>query len=520
MVGAWLVLGAYGLAIVAIAVLCRKKSSTLQGFFLADSGVGGWMTAFSYGVTYFSSVAFIGYAGKFGMSMGMSSIFIGIGNAVIGALLAWLVLAKRTKNMSTVLKADTMPEFFAERYKSKPIKAISAIIIFIFLIPYSTSVYQGISLLFESVFGIPYQWCVVLMAVLTAAYLFSGGYFASAVSDFLQGIIMLVGIVIIIALVATSDTVNGATGFQTLIDKGYGFLPQTTSATGMFYDTPAFNLIVIILLTSFGIWAMPQSVHKFRVVKDNNAIKRAAVVSTLFCLIIGVGAYMNGGFARLFYPDALPAGGADSVVPGILKSAGFSKPMLAFVLVLVLSASMSTLSSLSLAGASAVALDFYRGFLAKEGEGERKTKLILRVGSVVFILVSAVLALNPLDAIVTLMSLSWGTLAGCFIGPYVLGLYNKKITKEAAYTSVIGGVVITVVLIFVFGATMGGGGNILQRGLARSPLVGVIAMLSSFALTLGVSYVQLLITKKPPEAAGFEAITVLTSETETVKEAE
>lgn len=493
-VAPWLILGAYMLSMVAIALVCHKRSSSLSSYFLADRGLGGWMTAFAYGTTYFSSVVFIGYAGKFGMTMGLAAVWIGVSNAAIGAFLAWKVLGKRTRNMSRRLGTSTMPGYFEKRYQSKHIKLISSIIIFIFLIPYSTSVYQGIGMLFEMVFGIEFYWCIIFMAVITSLYLFSGGYFATSLSDFIQGIIMIVGVVVMIVLVVKSPTVNGAEGFKKLTDMGYGFLPSFNAESGKFIDSPGFNLIILILLTSFGIWSLPQSVHKFNAIKDNKAIKRATVVSTVFALIIGGAAYLNGGFARLFFPSSYPAGGADAVVPNMLEMAGFSKAMLAFILILVLSASMSTLSSLTLCSSSAVAIDAYKGYIKPDAE-EKKVKLLLRVLCLVFVAISAVLAIIQVDAIVTLMSLSWGCIAGCFMGPYVYGLYSKKVTKAGAMTSVISGVVLTLVLVVVFGAVQGGDsfGSIIKLGISRSPLIGVITMAFSMIITPVVS----IFTKKP-----------------------
>lgn len=479
-------------SMVAIAIITRNKSRSLSSFLLADRGMGGWMTAFAYGTTYFSAVVFIGYAGKFGMGMGLAAVWIGIGNALIGSFLAWIVLAKRTRQMTRTLGTRTMPEFFEKRYQNKYIKIVSSFIIFIFLIPYSTSVYQGLGYLFEMIFGIDFYWCVIIIAVLTALYLFAGGYFATVLGDFIQGIIMIFGVIIMIIMMFKTPEVNGSEGLAKLTEIGYGFIPQFNS--GRLIDSTAFNVIVVLLLTSFGIWSLPQSVHKFYAIKDNKAIVRATIVSTAFALIIGVGAYLNGGFAKLFFPGGIPVEGVDSVVPQMLMRANFSGALLGLIMVLVLSASMSTLSSLSLAGSSAVAIDAYKGYINKKAS-ENHIKIVMKVLCLFFVATSATLAIFKVDAIVTLMSLSWGTLAGCFLGPYVIGLYSKKVTSAAAMTSVVGGVAITIALIFVFGAVEQASGftSLIKAGMSRAPLIGVITMISSVVITLVVS----LFTKKP-----------------------
>ncbi|MDD7457002.1 MAG: sodium:solute symporter family protein [Clostridia bacterium] len=481
----------YILMMVTIAFICRKKSSTLDDFFLGGRGLGGWMSAFSYGTTYFSSVIFIGYAGKFGWNMGIASIFIGIGNALIGTLLAWKILANPTRLMTRRLGAVTMPDFFAKRYDSPKMKMVASIIIFVFLIPYSASVYQGLGYLFEMVFGIDVLWCVIIMAVLTALYLFFGGYFATSLSDFVQGMIMLVGVVLMVCFTLNHPNVNWAEGFEKLTEMGFGFNISTEGG----WDSPVFNLVILILLTSFGIWGLPQSVHKFYAVKDKKAINKAMVVSTVFSLLVGGGAYFVGSMSHLFFGNTLPQGGYDTVIPIMLQQA-LPAALLGLIVVLVLSASMSTLASLSLASGSAIAVDLYKGYV-KPNATDKQVNVRLKILCVLFILVSVILAVTNSQAIVDFMSLSWGTLAGCFIGPYVLGLYSKKVNKYGAWTSLIMGLVTTFVLVFVFGAispnpNYDGFLAIVKGGISRSPLIGVICMAQSVIVTYLVS----LFTKK------------------------
>ena len=161
---------------------------------MAGRNVGPWLSAFAYGTTYFSAVIFIGYAGKLGWSFGMATVWIGIGNAVIGSYLAWKVLGNRTRAYTRRLEVSTMPEFFMARYNSRGLKILSAVVIFVFLTPYCASVYQGLAYLFESTLGIPFVWCMVGMAVLTALYLVLGGYMANVMSNFVQGICMVLGV--------------------------------------------------------------------------------------------------------------------------------------------------------------------------------------------------------------------------------------------------------------------------------------------------------------------------------------
>ena len=481
---AYLILALFIASMIAVSVVTSKKSSSLDGFLLGNRGIGGWMSAFGYGTTYFSAVVFIGYAGTFGMSLGLGAVWIGIANAVVGSLLAWIVLAKRTRDMTQQLDAKTMPEFFEKRYDDKGLKLYSAIVIAFFIIPYCTSVYQGIGYIIEAVLGIPFVWSVVIMAVLVGAYLFIGGFFANAVSNFIQGIIMLIGVVIMITLMLKAPEVNGIEGLNKLIDSGYGFFPSAVSPTEHWFDAPAVQLIFNILLTSVGIWAVPQSVQKFYAIKNDRAITQGTVISFVFALLVGGGAYFNGSLARLFYPE-MPVEGTANIIPNILLSNSLMNyAVLGFICVLVLSASMSTLSSLSLVSASSIGVDIYKGYIKKDAD-DKKVKILVRILCFVFVILSAVFAILEVDAIVTLMSLSWGTLAGCFIGPYVYGLYLKKSNKYGAYASITGCLVTTLVLIFVFGDIMGATtfGQYLSLGIKKSPMIGVFCMAESLIIT-------------------------------------
>lgn len=492
----YIILVLYALGMIGIAVYTRKRSGSVNDFLLAGKkGLNGWMSAFAYGTTYFSAVIFIGYAGNFGAQYGLASVWIGVGNAIIGSLFAWLVLAKRTKVMTSRLSAKTMPEFFEKRYNSRKLKFVSAVIIFLFLIPYSASVYNGLSALFGIVFRIP-GWAIMLaLAVLTALYLFFGGYFATALSDFIQGIIMLVGVVAMVLCFMNYENIQWDLTLLTESSE-LGWFTFSSTHTGLYGNT--MSLISLILLTSFGVWALPQTIHKYYAIRDDKAIVQGTVVSTLFALIIGFGAYFTGALSA-FFPE-LSEVGSDNIIPYMMKAV-IPTGLIGLIAVLILSASMSTLSSVSLASASVVAVDLYKGGVSPDAS-DKKVNLVMKLLCLGFIAVSVVLAiLNEkfhLAAIAYLMGISWGTLAGCFIGPYVLGVLWKRVTRPAVWSSIIGSLVLTAVLIFVFGFDKNGWdcsfGTALQTGIGCSPLIGVICMAFSLIITTAVT----LLTN-PPE---------------------
>ena len=426
---------------VGVGIYCRKNSTDVNGFVLGGRSVGPWLTAFAYGTSYFSAVIFVGYAGQFGWKFGIASTWIGVGNAVIGSLLAWVVLGRRTRLMSQHLQSATMPEFFSKRYKSVSLKIVSSALVFVFLIPYTASLYNGLSRLFEMAFDIDYAWCVIVMSVLTGVYVIAGGYMATAINDFIQGIIMVFGIIAVIAAVLSQ---NG--GFIASLN-GLASIEAEGAAPGVFnsfFGAEPLNLLFVVILTSLGTWGLPQMVQKFYAIKSEKDINKGTIISTLFAVVVAGGCYFLGGFGRLFTDklafnaDGSIVGGFDAIIPTMLN--GLPDILIAIVIILVLSASMSTLSSLVLASSSTLTLDMIKGHIVKN-MSEKKQVFIMRVLIVVFIAISAFIAINKdkLSAIADMMGISWGALAGAFLAPFMFGLYWKRATKAAVLTNFIFG---------------------------------------------------------------------------------
>ena len=424
----------YFAVLVAIGLYCRKHATDVNGFVLGGRSVGPWLTAFAYGTSYFSAVVFVGYAGQFGWKYGVAATWAGIGNAIIGSLLAWVVLGRRTRIMTQHLDSATMPQFLGERFGSRPLKIGASAIIFVFLIPYTASLYNGLSRLFGMAFDIDYSICILLMAVLTAIYVIAGGYMATAINDFIQGIIMLVGIAtIIIAVLKTKG------GFMAALDSLARITDESVATTPgvftSFFGPDPLNLMFVVILTSLGTWGLPQMVQKFYAIKNEEAIKKGTIISTLFALVVAGGSYFLGGFGRLFSDQIdVAANGFDSIIPTMLS--GLSPMLIALVVILVLSASMSTLSSLVIASSSTLTIDFLKVLFFQKME-EKKQVLTMRILIVVFIAISSVLALIQYKSSVTfiaqLMGVSWGALAGSFLAPFMYSLYSKKVTKASCW---------------------------------------------------------------------------------------
>ena len=464
---------------VGVGIYARRHATSVDRFVLGGRSVGPWLTAFAYGTSYFSAVVFVGYAGQFGWKYGIASTWIGIGNAVIGSLLAWVVLGRRTKIMTQHLGSKTMPDFFGQRYSSKALKIAASVIVFVFLIPYTASVYNGLSRLFEMAFNIPYAWCVIAMAVFTALYVILGGYMATAINDFIQGIIMLIGIVAVIAAV-----LNGQGGFMNAVSE-MAQIPSDVAVTEgqpgaftSFFGPDPLNLLGVVILTSLGTWGLPQMIGKFYAIKDEKSINTGTVISTLFAVVVSGGCYFLGGFARLFdSPQIYDATGAvvyDSIIPYMLSA--LPDILIGIVVVLVLSASMSTLSSLVLTSSSTMTLDLIKDNVVKD-MSEKKQIITMQVLIVFFLVVSVVIALDPPTFIAQLMGISWGALAGAFLAPFMYGLYWKGVTRAGVWAGFIAGVGLTVANMFIgfIESSINAGAAAMVAGLIVVPVVSLIS---------------------------------------------
>ncbi|MCL2632822.1 MAG: sodium:solute symporter, partial [Coriobacteriia bacterium] len=429
-------LAIFAVVTVSIGFFFRQRADSVSGFVLAGRSVGPWLTAFAYGTTYFSAVVFVGYAGQFGWRFGTAAVWIGLANAFVGSLIPWLLLGRRTRIMTHHLHSATMPEFFGTRFDSNALKIVASILVFVFLIPYTASLYNGLSRLFSIAFDLDFTICIVAMAILTAIYVVAGGYFATAVNDFIQGIVMLIGIIAVVYAVLHT---NG--GFTAAI-AGLASIQDPAVSPGAytsFFGPDPISLLGVMILTSMGTWGLPQMVARFYSIKSEKLISTGALISTVFALIVAGGCYFIGSFGRL-YADRLDlaAHGFDSIIPTILS--GFPDVLIGTVIMVVLAASISTLSALVMTSASTLTLDFLKDNVVKNFS-EKSQLLTIRGLVVVFIAISAVIGTiqyrGSISFIAQLMGISWGALAGAFLAPFIYGLYWKRATTTAVWVNFI-----------------------------------------------------------------------------------
>lgn len=506
MTGTYIAVIAFVIAMLYLGYVGMRKTKNMTDFFLAGRNLGPWLSAFSYGTTYFSAVIFVGFAGNLGWKFGMNVLWISLGNIVLGTTLAWIVLARRTRSMTARLNVMTMPEFIEARYKSPLLKPLAAIIIFIFLIPYSASVYQGLSILFQQNLNLSFDFALYFMAVLTGIYLIMGGYHSINIADMIQGTIMIVGALLMVFFFINAvgglteanriqrerfalhqpkppAAVQQSPAASTAVDKAKEIAKPATPAKP---PVPGWVMLLsLVVLTSLGPWGLPQMVQKYYAIKDKSIIPKAIIVTTIFSLIIAFVAYYCGSLTHIFFSpgksetiqtvkgsiDTIvlpmkgtpPALNVDALIPMMLQN--FTPRWLTTaVLLLILSASMSTLSGLVLVSSSAIAIDLYQGRGADESR-KKSALVFMRILCAVFVIASVIIAKNQIAVIVDLMSVAWGVVAGCFLAPYLYGLFWKRGTAAAVWVSMILALLINIVGYKIYGKPM-------------TPVMGSLAMVA------------------------------------------
>lgn len=472
----WSFLILYVIIMFSVGIIEGRKSKSIADFTVGGRNAGAWLSALSYGTAYFSAVMFVGYAGGTGLKFGLWGILAGIGNAIFGSWLAWKVLARRTRDVAGRLKLKTMPEFFEKRYQSRALKTFAAIVIFVFMVPYSASVYKGLASVAEILLDVPVTACMIVIAVVALVLLVLGGYLVQARADFIQGIVMMFGVALMIVFVVRCKAVGGLQGVIEYAKTEHGFSKMPAAAW--------VSLMATVLMTSFGTWGLPQMVQKYFGIKDDAQAKRGIKISTFFAFLVAGGGYFIGSLCHRFYTaETMPP--QDSIVPQMLKDSDLPLILLGIVLVLLISASVSTLCSVTLTACSAVSIDLIRDRV--KTMTDKKTATLTKILCAVFIVCSYIVA-NTDTPILDMMSYSWGIISGSFLAPYVLALFYKRLNRVGAWCGVLTGFFIALVPATAKVITMFNVTNETVVDLAgKGPLFACIAMVASLAVCVVMS---------------------------------
>ncbi len=488
----WITIGVYVVIMAVIGITQGKKAHSIADLTVGGRNAGAWLSALSYGTAYFSAVMFVGYAGGTGKGFGLWGILAGIGNAVFGSWLAWKVLARRTRDVSARLKIKTMPQLLDTRYSSPAMRLFACIVIFIFLIPYSASVYKGLASIADILLGIRVEYCMIIIAVVAALMLVFGGYLVQARADFFQGIVMMFGVALLIICVVRCDKVGGIQGIMEYAQT-QGTQLSATNGLPKLNANQWISLWATVLMTSFGTWGLPQMVTKYFGIKDDKQAKKGITISTLFALLVAGGGYFIGSLCYRFFdwetlnnPEAEGFIAQDYIVPGMLEAANIPAVLLGIVLMLLIAASVSTLCSVTLTASSTLTIDFIKHF--RKDMDEKKTSFTIKALCVIFVVCSYIIA-NTDTPILDMMSYSWGIISGSFLAPYVISLFWKKMNTKGAWAGIIGGFVLAIIPAAAKLISYFADNAVVSQLAGKGPVFACIAMAASIVLCVAVSAV-------------------------------
>jgi len=449
-----LVLSLYMLLLVGIGVVSSRRMRSAADFYVGSRNVGPWVTALSYVAAYFSSVVIIG-GGGFGYRFGLATIWIAAINVLVGCTMAWIVLGRRVRKLTARLGTMTIPGFLAERFKAPEARVLAAWVIALLLIIYNVSILKGMGNAFEGLMGIPYGLAVLLSSAIIVLYVSLGGYLAVVWTGFFQAWIMGVGLILL-----TVAALGAVGGLGALADKLGSLDPGLVNTPGAWGWA---GLISFALITSLGIWGMPQMLARFVSIRSTRVLRVGTVVVTIGGAM-AVLPYISGAVARVLYPElSSPDLAIPTLTKAILPTWGG-----AIFLAGVVAAGMSSFAAIQITASSAVIQDFVVKGMGRPLD-ERQTVRYSRLVSVLIGAISLAIALRPPALVLVLMAFSSATIASTCLWPMLFGLYWKRATRWGALASMVSGLVTTLVWM-ILGSPFG------LHGFIPGILVSLVAM--------------------------------------------
>ncbi len=419
-----LVLALYMALLLGIGIIASRRMRNSEDFFLGGRSVGPWVTSLSFVAAYFSSVVIIG-GGAFGYQFGMSTLWIGASNVLIGVALVWMVLGRRIRLFTERLGTMTVPGFLAERFKAKEARVLAALVISLFLIIYNVSILKGMGSAFEGLMEIPYIWGVLISGIIIILYVSLGGYLAVVWTGFFQAWVMGLGLILL--TFAALKAVGGLTAANVALKAMSPGLVNTPGEWGWA------GLISYGMIVSFGVWGMPQLMVRFYSIKSVSVLRVGTVVATIGGSM-AVLPYLNGAIARVLHPELA---NADLAIPTLTKAV-LSPWGGAIFLAGVIAAGMSTFASVLIITSGAVVRDVVQKGLGHK-ISERQVVRYSRLVSALVGVISLAIALRPPALVLVLTAFSWAAIASTCLWPMLFGLYWKRATRWGALASMGGG---------------------------------------------------------------------------------
>ncbi|THB72125.1 MAG: sodium:solute symporter family protein [Gammaproteobacteria bacterium] len=438
----------YLLAIGYLGFLGFKKTKDAKDYMVAGGEIHPFVMAISYGATFISTSAIVGFGGVAGI-FGMGLLWLTLCNVVFGIFIAFVVFGKRTRKLGHQLSAHTFPELLGKRFNSNFIQGASGLIIFTAMPLYASVVLIGAARFLESTLQIDYNTALLVFSLIIAAYVLAGGLRGVMYTDALQGTIMFVGMIVL--LVITYSKLGGISAahekltalahlvpgkLQSIGHAGWTAMPETGSKWW-------WTLVsTIILGVGIGVLAQPQLAVRFMTVKSNRELNRAVLIGGIFIVVSTGVAFIVGSLSNVYFHEtagkiaiAAAKGNHDLIIPQYINEAMPTWFVYLFMIGL-LSAGMSTLSSQFHAMGTSVGHDFFKKFFPNKGN----TVLITKVGIVIAIIISIILGYQlPIGIIARGTAIFFGICAATFLPVYVAALYWKGATKTGATASIIAG---------------------------------------------------------------------------------
>jgi len=407
-----------------IGLAFRGANRSAADFAIGGRSVGPWVTALSFVAAYYSSVVIIG-GGAFGWKYGLSTLWVGASNVLVGTTLAWIVLGRRIRRFTENLDAMTLPGLFGARYASPSTRVFSAAVTGLFLIVYNVSVLKGMANSFEVLMDMPYWAGVVLSAAVILFYTAVGGYLAVVWTSFVQGIVMIVALVLLswVALAKVG-------GMAALVTKLGAVSPGLVSSPG---EWGWAGLVSFSLIVSLGTWGMPQLLIRFYSIKDAKMLRLGVVIVTLGASVALL-PYLSGAIARVLVPELASA---DQAIPSltalVLNDWGG-----ALFLAGVVAAGMSTFAGVLIIISSSMVRDVWIKGLGRKMSPAAEVRAG-RIMSLAVGLISMLIALRPPALVLVLTAFSWAVIASTNLWPLLFGIYWKRTSPAATLASMISG---------------------------------------------------------------------------------
>ena len=505
----------YMAAVVGIGIFYAKRANkSSEQYFLGGRSFGPWVTAMSAEASDMSGWLLMGLPGVAYWCGLADAAWTAIGLA-IGTYLNWLIVSKRLRRYSIrANNAITLPEFFSNRFreKNKIVMSISAIFILVFFTVYASSCFVTCGKLFSSLFGLPYEWMMILGALFVIAYTLIGGFLAESASDFMQSIVMIIALTVVViigtvqaggigAVIENAKNIPGFLEFFSIASPsldGDG-LQQVVNGSPVFGEAGSYGLLTICSTMAWGLgyFGMPQVLLRFMAIRKESELKSSRRIAMIWvCISLAVAVFIGIMGRQLFPTEHLTNGDAENIFITITTSVfdtGLLPLLAGFIMAGILAATISSSDSYLLIAASSVSKNIYQGVF-KKNASDKQVMWVSRITLLIIAIIAAVIALDSDSVIFKIVSFAWAGFGATF-GPIMLfSLFWKRTTRAGAIAGMVGGA-----------------GMVFLWKLAIRPLGGawnIYELLPAFIFSAIVIVVVSLLTEKPSAEieADFEAV--------------